>query len=420
MKAATPTGSLVGELDAVLAARLVHCLYQPVVDLESGEVVAFEALARGPHGSPLESPANLFEAARRAGREAELDWLCRTAAAEGALEGGLRTPSVLLVNVEPQVLHKPEPPRLKQSWRRAGERFRMVLEVKERALTKDPAQLLWSIGWARDLGVEIALDAVGGDLRSPSLLALLRPEVVKIDLRLVRARPLGDRAAAVHAVSAHAERTGAAVVAQCIQTDADLDLARAIGATRGQGWRFGWPRPLREDLPQRGPVLHEARPPPSVPAGLTPFDLLRDRKPVKKASEAVLRSISSHLEHDALTLREPPVVIAALQDERFLTGATRDLLRELGRRGALVAALGRGMSPVPVPGVRGVSLGSRDPLATQWVVVVLAPYFGAALAAVDVGDRADDPGRRFDYVVTYDRDLVAEVSRSLLPRVLAA
>ena len=59
-------------------------MYQPIVELDSGRVVAYEALARGPVG-PLERPDLLFAAARPAGRLAELDELCRAAAFRGAV-----------------------------------------------------------------------------------------------------------------------------------------------------------------------------------------------------------------------------------------------------------------------------------------------------------------------------------------------
>jgi len=68
---------LAGELDALLAARNVCPVFQPIVDLGTGEPVAFEALARGPAGSPLAMPDLLFAAARGAGRVHELDRLCQ-------------------------------------------------------------------------------------------------------------------------------------------------------------------------------------------------------------------------------------------------------------------------------------------------------------------------------------------------------
>src|ERR1700761_7934790 len=76
-------------LDEIVRARATRPLYQPIVDLDPGRVVAWEALARGPEGSPLESPAELFGAAARHGRTAELDHCCQAAAIEGAIDAGL-------------------------------------------------------------------------------------------------------------------------------------------------------------------------------------------------------------------------------------------------------------------------------------------------------------------------------------------
>jgi EAL domain-containing protein (putative c-di-GMP-specific phosphodiesterase class I) len=92
-------------IDAVLRDGAVRSVFQPIVELDSGRVVAYEALARGPEG-PLERPDALFTAARAAGRLAELDAACRAAALHGALEVGLRAPLTLFVNVEPEVLDR--------------------------------------------------------------------------------------------------------------------------------------------------------------------------------------------------------------------------------------------------------------------------------------------------------------------------
>ena len=78
-----------GELDRIIDGRAVRAVFQPLIDLGSGDAVGFEALARGPAGSTLESPGAPFEAADGSGRVAELDWVCRAAcSARRAGQGG--------------------------------------------------------------------------------------------------------------------------------------------------------------------------------------------------------------------------------------------------------------------------------------------------------------------------------------------
>ena len=90
-------------LTDALRPGAIRSVFQPIVDLDTGQVVAYEALARGPQG-PLERPDLLFAAARAAGRLADLDAACRTAAFRGAVDLGLLAPLTVFVNVEPEVL----------------------------------------------------------------------------------------------------------------------------------------------------------------------------------------------------------------------------------------------------------------------------------------------------------------------------
>ncbi|MCW2697077.1 MAG: hypothetical protein JWR62_2162, partial [Modestobacter sp.] len=60
----------------VLRMEGVRSLFQPIIAIDTGRVVAYEALARGPEG-PLHAPDALFAAAREAGLLAELDAACR-------------------------------------------------------------------------------------------------------------------------------------------------------------------------------------------------------------------------------------------------------------------------------------------------------------------------------------------------------
>ena len=66
----------------------------------------------------------------------------------------------------------------------------------------------------------------------------------------------------------------------------------------------------------------------------------------------------------------------------------------------------------------GAALDAAESLAGEWNVVVIAPHFAAAFVARDLGDSPDDDrARRFDFCLTYDRDLAVEAARGLLARI---
>ena len=73
------------DIHEVLDRRAVTTLFQPLVEISTGRVLGYEALCRGPAGSPWERPDALFAAAHEVGRASELDWICRARAYEGAL-----------------------------------------------------------------------------------------------------------------------------------------------------------------------------------------------------------------------------------------------------------------------------------------------------------------------------------------------
>ena len=72
---ADPRASAPQLLDEMLSAGSLRTFFQPILDLHRGRIYGYEALTRGPAGSPLESPIPLFDLARRQGRGAELELL---------------------------------------------------------------------------------------------------------------------------------------------------------------------------------------------------------------------------------------------------------------------------------------------------------------------------------------------------------
>jgi EAL domain-containing protein (putative c-di-GMP-specific phosphodiesterase class I) len=398
----------------VIHDKSVRTVFQPIVDLITGEVVAHEALARGPAG-PLQSPAALFDAARRSDLLAELDRACLAAALSAAYTR-FATPATVFVNVEPEVLDFTSVGEL-ASATAAGARIRVVLEVTERAVAARPAELLSTVARVRDLGWGIALDDVGADSASLAFMSLLLPDVVKLDLDLVQGLPTRATAEVMHAVNAYAERSGAWVLAEGIETEAHLTAARAFGATLGQGWMYGRPAtsprptaPARLELPSGG-----RRPRSTGTESL--FELLPRGARVLRSPKRLLIELSKQLEREAARIGETCVITAAFQHARHFTPATRVRYARLAEQTGFVCALGEGLAEEPLPGVRGATLLEDDPLVGEWDVTVLSPHFSTALLARDLGDSGPDMDRMFEYALTYERATVVEATRSLLARV---
>jgi diguanylate cyclase (GGDEF)-like protein/PAS domain S-box-containing protein len=402
-------------LEEALAPGGVRSVFQPIVEIDTGRVVAYEALARGPVG-PLERPDLLFAAARSAGRLAELDEICRAAAFRGAVEQGLLAPLTVFVNVEPEVLDTAPLDDLLAIAEGAPHELRVMVEITERALAARPAELLRTVERVRALGWGVAVDDVGADSMSLAFLPLLAPDVVKLDLRLVQERPGPAIAEIMNAVNAHAERTGALILAEGIETEEHLATARALGATLGQGWYFG--RPGTGAVPGVATgALALAGAPPTGPADTSPFACLPDGVSLRRSAKSLLIELSKQLEREAMRLGDTCVVAAAFQEARHFTPSTSQRYRDLVERTGFVCALGEDLAVEPLPGVRGATLSPEDPVRGEWDVVVLSPHFSAALLARDLGDGGPDLQRTFEYALTYDRDTVIRAAHALLGRV---
>jgi EAL domain-containing protein (putative c-di-GMP-specific phosphodiesterase class I) len=236
----------------------------------------------------------MFAEARRTGRVAELDWACRTAAARAALAGGLRLPLSLFVNLEPETAGVARPatvPLLDDD----GRQLRAVVEFTERELLRRPAQVLEAAHRIRERGGRVALDDVGADPASTAFLALLKPDVIKLDMALIQTDPTPHVAETVQAVMAHSERTGAHVLAEGIETERQLETALSLGARFGQGYRFGRPAPL-PSLPSVDAISPILAVPDATEDVDTPFDLVARSGNLRTSRKPLLVEMSKHLE----------------------------------------------------------------------------------------------------------------------------
>ena len=392
----------------VLSQTGVEMGFQPVVELRSRRVVGYEALVRGPRGSALEPPDALFAAARGAGRLEEVDWMCQTAALRGALAAGLRAPSILFLNIEPDTSGF-MPLELRSLYAQATAQFTVAVEVTERALTERPAALLGHVADMRALGCAIALDDVGAEVDSLAMMGLLAPEVIKLDLALTEAAGDDHVAELVTAVAAQAERSGATILVERIETSRQAELVDALGARLAQGWLFGRRAMLvPAEPPARAIVVAGPR---SDPRDSTPFAIVSEVRRTGRAGHRLMSAMSRHLEEHARRAGAGAVLLSSFGHGGLLDSAMRERFAGLAASVGFCGVVGEQMAAEPAPGVRGGALHPADPLAREWATAVVSPQMAATLCAYDHG--AGD----YEFVLTHDRELAVAAAASLMARI---
>lgn len=405
-------------IHGVIDTGAVTTLFQPVVHLPTGSVAGFEALSRGPRGTDLESPMALIEAASAAGRLSDLDWLCRVNAMAAAAHADMHPGLSWFINVEPASLHHECPPHLLNALAHARSELRIILEVVERDLNGHVTHLLHAADQARRDVWGVALDDVGPNESSLALLPLLMPDVVKLDMSLVHQLPDRRSAIVTAAVRAYAERTGAVILAEGIETEEHEQLARVFGATYVQGYRYGRPGPLPETVPAPRAVV-PLRQQPAPLDGATPFEVASASAPVERASRRLVEHMVDHLEERCRVLPDPFVLLVGLQDVQPDLEERLASLRRLSELGALTVVLAEGAEGDAARAedterfaVSERQAGSR--MRQEWFVAVLSAGYSAAFVARDCGDTGDVDDRRYDFVLTHDSGLVTAVGRSFL------
>jgi EAL domain-containing protein (putative c-di-GMP-specific phosphodiesterase class I)/GGDEF domain-containing protein len=241
-------------LRRVLSAEDIRTVVLPVFDLTTGEVIGYEALSRGPEGTEFEHPDKLFSAAYDADLVLRLERICRRrafAAAERLPEG-----RKLFVNIEPDAVGDPQLRDIMSMQLVEGKVLsptEIVLELTERCAVNDFSAFRSTLEYLRALGFAIAVDDAGAGYGSLQALAEVRPEWLKVDLSLIRGVDSDEvRARLIESLVTFSTNVGSHLIAEGIETEAELHTLRSLGVRYGQGFLFGRPCdpfPADEDLP---------------------------------------------------------------------------------------------------------------------------------------------------------------------------
>lgn len=214
------------------------CLYQPVYHLAQARIVGIEALSRFPPDA-LQTPDAVFKEAMRVGVGEAVE-MAALATALAALE---RLPQslYLALNVSPAHILSGA---LERAF--AGHPLdRLVIEVTEHAAIDDYAEFVATLAPLRARGLRLAIDDAGAGYASFRHILNLRPDMIKLDISITRDVDSDrTRRALAAALIQFAKETGSYIVAEGVETAAELATLRGLRVDKAQGYLIGRPMPL--------------------------------------------------------------------------------------------------------------------------------------------------------------------------------
>jgi EAL domain-containing protein (putative c-di-GMP-specific phosphodiesterase class I) len=235
-------------IDMLREERLTNH-FQPLVDMQSGEVFAYECLMRGQENGQLVFPGKIIDTARASGILFQLDLAARRVAIRNSSIQGLQTK--IFVNFTPTAIYDPvnclsSTVALCKECGLKPEQ--MVFEIIETDHVDDTAHLVSILDYYRSRGFGVALDDLGAGYSSLELMKELQPDYVKLDRGLVSGVHQDTfKAQIAEQMLDAARQIGVKTVAEGIETLEELQWMREHGADYGQGFflaRPGFPPPV--------------------------------------------------------------------------------------------------------------------------------------------------------------------------------
>lgn len=232
----------------MLLARIIEnsdirIVFQPIISLRDGEVLGYEALSRGPAGSPLQSPDALFGVAANCGKLWDLEQLCRTKALEAAYKNAASFK--LFLNVNPSVIHDE---KFKHGFTKEYlmnfdiDPSNIFFEITEKNAITDPNGFKRTIDHYKNQDYKIAIDDAGAGYSGLNLIADVRPHYIKLDMNLVRDIDKDSyKKTLVKSLYDFCCLSEVMLIAEGIETEAELRALVDIGVHYGQGYFIQYP-----------------------------------------------------------------------------------------------------------------------------------------------------------------------------------
>jgi EAL domain-containing protein (putative c-di-GMP-specific phosphodiesterase class I)/AmiR/NasT family two-component response regulator len=227
-----------GRIRSVMEYGGLDIAFQPIVDLETRAVVGHEALSRFA-AIPERGPAQWFAEAHEVGLGVELELFAIRLACERSRV--LPDDTFMAVNVSPVTAEQPELLDLLD----CAHVDHVVLEVTEHAPVENYPRFRVAVGRMREHGARLAIDDAGAGFASLRHILELNAELIKLDGSLTHSLEADPRRRSLaSALIEFGRESGAAVLAEHIESELQLCELRRLGVTYGQGYHLGRPQPV--------------------------------------------------------------------------------------------------------------------------------------------------------------------------------
>lgn len=232
----------VARIQTAIDGHDISIVYQPIHRLDDNHIVGFECLARF-SAQPYRPPDQWFTEAAEIGLAAELEL--------AALKIAIRALNVLprnlflSLNVSPEVVLVDGLGSLLEG----AAIDRIVIELTEHAPVADYGRLSDAIDKLRRRGAKLAIDDAGAGYASLRHILSLRPDLIKLDISLIRGIDLDtDKQALASALIEFAKKTGADIIAEGVETASELTMLRSLQVGLAQGYLLNRPMGLADAL----------------------------------------------------------------------------------------------------------------------------------------------------------------------------
>ena len=230
-------------LNSIIKNESIYPVFQPIIDLKTGQTFGYESLSRLKDRSVIDNPEELFITAKKFGQTARLEKLCRKKILLKANE--LKLPGNLTINICPSVLKAVDH---EKGFTAALIRElstinnQVILELTERYYIKDYSLFKETVDHYRQQGFRIAIDDLGSGFSDLKMLLSIEPYMVKIDRFLIsNIHKSIKKQRLLKALVTFCHDINAIVTAECVEKKEELEILIDMEVDCAQGYYLGKP-----------------------------------------------------------------------------------------------------------------------------------------------------------------------------------